>query len=198
MGRQTLWLSPNIIMDVLEKLKIYMGYIVNCIFINSGNDEELFLNEMYKMIENDIEINFDSERFYLLEFKSIEFNNIYFNIDNFNTPLDLLVMIRDLIRHERMDENIKNHKYLIHFRKFKDNVFLEDKADSLRIEAYLQMHGFLRNPIKIRIYLINKRVEIANKIKKMEDEDEIIQLKIQDYRIQNVLKAIEMRTIQTY
>lgn len=185
-------------MDVLEKLKINMGYIVNCIFINSGNDEESFLNEMYKMMENDIGINFDSERFYLLEFKSIESNIIYFNIDNFNTPLDLLVLIRDLIRHGRMDENIKNKKYLIHFRKFKDNVFLEDKENSLRIEAYLQMHGFLRNPIKIRIYLVNKRVEIANKMKKTQDEDEIIKLKIQDYRIVCVLKAIEKRTIQSY
>lgn len=187
-------------MDVVGKLKINMGYIINCVFTNSGNDEETFLDDMYKMIEYDIGINFDSERFYLMDFKNMDSNIIYFNIDNFNTPLELLVMIRDLIKHGRMEENIKNKKYLIHFRKFKDNVFLEDKENTLRIEAYLQMHGFMRNPIKIRIFLINKRVELMNRLKnaKATDEDEMIKLKIQEYRIACILKAIEKRTIQSY
>lgn len=186
-------------MDVLDRLKINMGYIIKCIYVNSGNDEALFLSELYKLIENDIGINFDSERFYLLDFKLNDSNIIYYDIDTFNTPLDLLVMIRDMIQHGRMDENIKNKKYLIHFRNFQDNVFLEDKENTLRVEAFLQAHSFMRNPIKIRVFLVNKYVEILNQIKTPEiDEVLLIKLKIQKYRIECIIHAIESRTIRSY
>lgn len=186
-------------MDVLEKLKINMGYVVHCVFVNCGNDENVFLDEMYKLIENDIGVNFDSERFYLLDFKINSSNIIYFDIDMFNTPLDLLVMIKDLIQHGRMDENIKNKKYLIHFRNFEGNVHLEDKNNVLRVEAYLQMHGFMRNPVKIRVSLINKYVEILNKLHEPTiEETALIRLKIQKYRVECILRAIEARTIRSY
>lgn len=186
-------------MDVLGKLQINMGYIVGCVFANSGNgDEEVFLEAMFKMIEHDIGINFDSERFHLLDFRHNWNNIVYFDIDYFNTPLELLVMIRDLIKHGRMSENIKNKKYLIHFRDFKQNVFLEDKENTLRVEAFLQAHSFMRNPIKIRIFLVNKYVSISNTLKDDKVfEVDLIKLKIQLYRIECVLVEIEKRTIQT-
>jgi len=186
-------------MDILEKLKINMGYIVNCVFINCENDESTFLTEMYKLVENDIGVNFDSERFYLLEFKMVDSNVVYFNIDYFNTPLELLIMIKELIQHGRMNENIKNKKYLIHFRNFEDNVFLEDRDSTLRVEAYLQMHNFMHNPIKIRVFLINKCVDIKNKLKDPAlEETTAIKLNIEKYRIECILHAIEARTIQSY
>jgi hypothetical protein len=184
-------------MDVLNRLVINMGYIIKCVFVNSDNDEDVFLDQMYKMIEYDIGINFDCERFYLMEFRNLDSNIIYFDIDNFCTPLELLILVRDLIKHGRMEENIKNKKYLIHFRKFYDNVYLEDKENTLRIEAFLQMHGFIRNPMKIRIFLINKRVELMNRLKHTGDEEELIKLKTEEYRIVCILKAIEKRTIQS-
>jgi hypothetical protein len=186
-------------MDVLEKLKMNMGYTINCVFVNCGNDEESFLEEMFKLIENDIGVNFDSERFYLLDFKINDSNIIYFDIDFFNAPLDLLVMIKELIQHGRMDENIKNKKYLIHFRNFEDNVYLEDKNNTLRVEAFLQMHSFMRDPTKIRVFLINKCVEIMNRLQDPDiEESALIRFKIQKYRTECVLRAIEERTIQTH
>ena len=155
------------------------------------------MNEMFKLVENDIGINFDSQQFYFLKYELIDDSKLYFNIDCDNTPKELLKMIIKLIELRRMEQNIKNKKYLIHFRVFKGKVYLEDKENTLRIEAYLQLHNYLRNPFTtIRIDLIKRLLNIKNKLKNEDeiDEDEIISCKIQEYRIKAILKAIEERT----
>lgn len=177
-------------MDVLETLKLHMGYIVGDIFSRVGPSK--FFDEMYNLIKHDIGINFDSSHFYLLNYKLIDENNVYFKIDQPFVPRGLLMMIRNLIKHSRMKENIKNSKYLIHFREFRDEVYLEDKENTLRVEAFMQMHQYVSHPIKIRIYLINKLVSIKNKIKN--GGSDVIPLKIQLYRIEMILKAIEKNT----
>lgn len=184
-------------MDVLNTLKTNMGHIVTEIFTKC-NDQEEFLNEMYKLIEYDIDINFDSLYFYLLDYKQIENNKIYFDITNPHTPRQLLIMIRNLITHNRMKENIKNKNFRIHFRDFVDEVKLENKENTLRIEAFMQMHRLCKNPITIRIFLINKHNELIHKIKKTDDMNDIIQYKIHKFRIEQILKTIEMYTIQEY
>lgn len=192
-------------MDVVEKLKLHMGFIVGVVFARVGNDEDEFLKEMYKMIECDIGINFDSEHFYLMDYKKVQDNLIYFDINSPHTPRDLLVVTRDLVKHSRMKENIKNKKYLIHFRDFKDEVYMEDKENTLRVEAFLRMHQFVRNVMKIRIFLINKLVEIRNSIKNPSDDDdpsdcqrELIRRKIQRFRVETILKAIEANTVHVH
>lgn len=176
-----------------------MGHIVTEIFSRCDTQEE-FLNEMYKMIEFDIGINFDSLRFYLLDYRKVDQNNIYFTITNPHTPRDLLVMVKNLITHCRMKENIKNKSFRIHFRDFIDEVHLEDKQNTLRTEAFMQMHKLCNNPIIIRIFLINKHTEIRNKIKKLNDGDitRLIQYRIHKFRIEQILKTIEMYTIREY
>jgi hypothetical protein len=178
-----------------------MGHIVSEIYSRCKNQEE-FLDEMYKMILFDIGINFDSLNFYLMDYKKIEDNQIYFTITNPHTPRDLLVMIKNLITHSLMKENIKNKSFRIHFRDFVDEVKLEDKENTLRVEAYMQMHRLCTNPTMIRIYLINKHTEICNAIKKLGDTEpdiaELIQYRIHKFRIEQILKTIEMYTIPEY
>lgn len=186
-------------MDIRDTFKTHMNYIVGCFFNNVGGSEVKLMDEMYKMIENDISINFDSQHFYLLKYELIDDNKLYFDIDCNNTPNDLLKMIINLIEHRRMEQNIKNKKYLIHFRIFKGKVYLEDKTNTLRIEAYLQLHNYIHNPFTtIRIDLVNRLLKLNNKLKNEAelDEDTIIQYKIQAYRVKAILRAIEGRTTQ--
>lgn len=184
-------------MDVRDTLKTHMNYIVGCFFSNVGGSEELLMKEMYKLIENDISINFDSQHFYFLKYELIDSNKLFFEIDCNNTPKELLKMIVNLIELRRMEQNIKNKKYLIHFRVFKGKVYLEDKTNILRVEAYLQLHNYLRTPFTtIRIDLINRLLNLNNKLKNEENLEEIdvISYKIQVFRIKAILKAIEART----
>jgi hypothetical protein len=101
-----------------------------------------------------------------------------------------------------MKENIKNKSFRIHFGDFVDEVKLEDKENTLRVEAYMQMHRLCTNPTMIRIYLINKHTEICNAIKKLGDTEpdiaELIQYRIHKFRIEQILKTIEMYTIPEY
>jgi hypothetical protein len=183
-------------MDVLETLKLHMNYIVECIFNNVGNDEEKVLDEMYSLICSDISINFDSKCFYLLKYEMLDISKLYFNIDYEKTPKDLLKMIINLIELRRMEQNIKNKSYLIHFRVFKGKVYLEDKSNTLRVEAYLQLHNYFRQPFMVRLDLIKRLLNVRNKLRTPDDieESEIINYKVQEYRIIAILKAIEERT----
>ena len=185
-------------MDVLNTLCLHMGYIVKCVFTRVENDEKKFLDEMYRMIEYDIGINFDSNQFFMMDYKKIDQNVIGFHINDPFIPVDLLVMIRNLIRHSRMKQNIKNKSYLIHFREFKDEIHLEDKENTLRVEAFMNMHQFMTNPLSIRVYLIKKLVELKNKLKQARDNEAKIQCKIQMYRVETILKSIEKNTILEY
>ncbi len=188
-------------MDVLQTLKLHMGHIVTEIY-SRCKDQNEFLDEMYKMILFDIGINFDSLNFYLLDYKKIEDNQIYFDITNPHVPRDLLVMVKNLITHCRMKENIKNKNFRIHFRDFVDEVQLEDKENTLRIEAYMHMHNLCTNPVIIRIYLIRKHDEVVNAIKKLGDTgndiSKLIQYRIHKFRIEQILKTIERYTILEY
>ena len=189
-------------MDVLQTLKLHMGHIVTEIF-STCNNQQQFLDEMYNIILYDIGINFDSHYFYLMDYKKLDQNKIFFDITNPHVPRDLLIMIKNLICHGRMKENIKNKKFRIHFRDFVDEVHLENKKNTLRVEAYMQMHKLCTNPVLIRIYLINKHTDIKNKIKRlsMNDEEDItklIQLRTHKFRIEQILKTIQMYTIRSY
>lgn len=183
-------------MDVLNTLKSNMSYIVGSVFANVNNDHDRFLDEMYKMIEFNIGINFDSSNFYLLDYTKLDQNMINFSIDDQFVPVELLIMIKNLIKHNRLKENIKNKKYLIHFRDFADEVMLEDKQNTLRVSAFIQMHKFFTDPIKIRIFLINKLVGLQTELRNCgENNLRMIDYKIQIYRVKAVLKAIEKNTV---
>lgn len=183
-------------MDVRDTLKLHMNYIVGCFYKNVGGCDDKIMDEMYTLIENDININFDSKYFYFLKYELIDTSKLKFDIDLNNTPKDLLKMIVNLIELQRMEQNIKNKAYLIHFRGFKGKVYLEDKENTLRIEAFLQLHNYIMQPFTtIRVYLIKKLLELKNKLKNdIEDEDLYISYRVQQYRIMAILKAIEERT----
>lgn len=176
-------------------LKMAMGFIVENVFINVGNDENQFLEELYKIVENEFNINFDSKRFYLLSYKLINTNKLFFVIDRNRTPHKLLTMILGLIVNRRMEENIKNKAYLIHFRDFRDNVHLEDDDNELRREMFVQAHGFVRNSMTVRVFLVRKLLAIRNKLAKTGDENEELSLLQQQYRINCILGEIEAHTL---
>jgi hypothetical protein len=189
-------------MEVLKILKLHMGHIVTEIYSRCNTQQE-FLDEMYNIILFDIGINFDSQYFYLMDYKKLGQNNIYFNITNPHVPRDLLIMIKNLITHGRMKENIKNKNFRINFRDFIDEVKLEDKENTLRVEAYMQMHKLCTNSVMIRIYLIGKHTELVNNIKKLlfntdHDVAKLIQFRIHKFRIEQILKTIQMYTIHAY
>lgn len=182
--------------DILDILKNNSAHIVGNIFRNVQRNEETLLNEMYNMIVYDIDINFDSKSFYLLKYEFCNISKLYFDIDYKRTPKELLEMIIKLVEQRRMDQNIKNKLYLIHFRGFKGKVYLENQNNDLRRELFLQLHHFIREPLKIRIFLLRKLLKVKNELKnKLIDENEMIQLKIQEYRIKLILKSIEKQTI---
>jgi hypothetical protein len=183
-------------MDVKKILKTHMNHIVGCFFANVNGDETKIMDEMYKLIENDIDINFDSKHFYFLKYELIESSKLLFNIDLNTTPKELLKMIVNLIELQRMEQNIKNKAFLIHFRGFKGKVYLEDKENTLRIEAFLMLHNYLRTPFTtIRIFLVKKLLEIKNRLKDDTiEENDYISCKIQEYRIMAILRAIEKHT----
>jgi hypothetical protein len=172
-----------------------MGHVVGAVFASVNNDPKRFLDEMYKMIECDIGINFDSEHFYLMNYKENGNNVLFFNINDPLTPTELLIMIRDLAKHGRMKDNIKNKKFLIHFREYDGDVLLEDKENTLRVEAFMTMHQFFTNPNDIRVFLVKKLIELKNKLPKLDSQDDTIRYKIQLYRVETILKAIEANTI---
>lgn len=183
-------------MDVRDILRRHMNYIVGS--IHSNVDSTTIMDEMYKLIENDININFDSKHFYLLKYEMIDNTKLMFEIDLNNTPKELLKMIVNLIELQRMEQNIKNKSFLIHFRGFKGKVYLEDKDNTLRIEAFIQLHNYMRNPFMIRIFLVEKLLDIRNKLKVTnDDETDFVLFKIQEYRILAILNAIEKRTINS-
>lgn len=186
-------------MDVRDTLNIHMNYIVGCFFKNVGGDESLIMDEMYKLIENDIGVNFDAERFFFLNYDKIDNSKLYFDIDCNSTPKELLRMITNMVELRRMEQNIKNKVNLIHFRGFKGKVYLETQEQTLRVEAYLQLHNYIRNPFAtIRVDLIKRLLDIKEKMKNEDNAEEtlIVSYRIQMYRLMVVLKAIEECTSQ--
>jgi hypothetical protein len=181
-------------MDVLKTLSLYMRYITGGVFGAVGNDETKFLNELYKMIEYPIGINFDSKSFFIMTYKKNQDNIIGFDLTDPFIPVGLLIMTRNLVKNYRMKENIKNKSYRIHFREFRDEVYLEDSENTLRVEAFMSAHEYIINPILIRIFLINKLVQLRSSLK-LEDQIHMIQHKTQIHRVEVILKAIEMNTV---
>lgn len=126
-------------MDVRRALVQEMPYIVNCIYRNVGHDAFALVNAFYQLAEETISVNFDSENFYLTRYENRETTKLHFPICKQDTPSFLVHMILDMIKLGRMKQNIKNSDYLIHFRVFHDKVFLEDPANTLRTEAFLEV-----------------------------------------------------------
>lgn len=179
-------------MDVKLTLVNNMEYIVGAIIDEIGNDD--ILENMYEVITHNIDINFDSSYFYFFEYKQMLSSKIKFKIDMKKTPTPILKMLIDLIEYQRMNENIKNKLYMIHFRKFNDKVYLEDKNNTIRKHMFLQLHKYIDDDI--HVFLINKLTDLENKIKNIDDgDDDYVMLKIQEYRCKTILLALEDHTI---
>jgi len=171
--------------DVKKVLVENMGYIVRSIV--SAVDEGSVLDAMYEIVEQNIDINFDSSHFYFFNYNTMGTTRVKFKIDMDETPKGILLMLIDLIENHRMDENIKNKLYNIHFRKLKDKVYLEDKHNTIRISMWRNLQTYYKEDI--RVYLINKLTSIQNKIKNSSDDEKVTQ-KVFEYRCKMILNAL--------
>lgn len=188
--------------DVKKILEDNMWYIVKDSFeeyqkVQGVNyNDDAFLEEWYKIFLYDIDINFDRSQFFFLPYTSEE-NIIKFNISD-EMPSDLKKMILYLIENKLMKENIKNKNYRIHFRVFTDRMLLEDSENTLRKKAFIELHRYLYEPDKIKVFLIRKLLKVRNDIIAYDDdgdEDNYIRLLITKRSLELVIKEIEDCTV---
>lgn len=155
---------------------------------NFVTDQE-FLDELFKLIDNDIDINFDSESFYFLSYKYLKTSKLYFPINREDTPLDILEGLLEIVENNHMRENIKNKKFLIHFRNYKYRMNFEDGDNSIRKALFLHASLQMDNPPYIFTYLIRKLNEYENK-----DTNENVGLLTSIFRIKAILRTLFKHT----
>lgn len=163
-------------MDVKNAIVENMFTIVKQVYNRIDKNDNDFLEECFKLVVNDIDINLDSEKFYLLSYKIMDEHQIYFEYFK-DANKDFLSCIKNLIRgQKRMTENIKNKHHKIHFRIFKDNVELEDYENTIRIEFFKNILLFVYDKKNVFKFLVNKLVHYENKVstytQKQADEEE--------------------------
>lgn len=129
-------------------------------------DDDAFLEECFKFIENDIDLNIDSQNLYLLPYSMIKKNEIYYEYfkDKNNKLLKCIKKIIDTER--KMNENIKNKNHRIHYRVYKDNVYLEDAENTIRNNFFLYTTNVLEKKTYILSFMLNKMYTYENKKKK--------------------------------
>ena len=172
-------------MEIKEILLENMNCIVKQIYNREENISDMkYLESIYSLIENDIEMNIDSDKLYFLSYSLMDRHEIYFRyFKDLNTKI--LTLIESLIIGDnRMLENIKNKHHRIHFRLFKDNVNLESPDNKIRIEFFFQSIRFLKDNESIFNFLINKLLTLENKVKKQTE------IKINDLVVIKRLKII--------
>ena len=141
-----------------------------------------FINEM---VNNDIDINFDSSEFHMFGPKSI----ITININEY-TPIILLKVILKTIQDNDMSDTIRNSNNKIHFRTFKKKHLLDSEMDSIRKEIILCLCSFYPYQ-KIVNILVKKLVETINEIKNNEtDETQMCRLSVRKNRIKRIIKIL--------
>jgi hypothetical protein len=165
-----------------------IDYILPHIKSHFVTDQE-FLDELFKLIDNDIDINFDSESFYFLSYKQLKTSKLYFPINRDDTPLDILEGLMEIIENNHMRENIKNKKYLIHFRNYKYRMNFEDSDNTIRKKLFLHASLQLDNPSYIFTYFVRKLNEYENK-----DTTEHVELLTSIFRIKEILRTLFKHT----
>lgn len=153
-------------MELKSVLVEIMPLIVNQIYNRQKYDSDKeFLDECYTLVENDIDLNIDSRFVYLLSYSMMNKNEIYFEYFK-DGNMKLLNCIKKIIDTDRkMTENIKNKNHRIHYRVYKDNVYLEDDENTLRKHFFLHVVNVLDKKTFILNYLLDKLYNIENKSK---------------------------------
>ena len=146
---------------------------------NTLND---FINEM---INNDIDINFDSSEFNLFGPKSI----IKLTISE-KTPILLLKEILKAIEDNDMSDTIRNSNNKIHFRTFKKKYLLDCELDLIRKELILCLSFFYYHE-NILNCLVKKMLETVNEIKNNQtDETRMCRLSVRKNRIKRLITIL--------
>ena len=152
-----------------------------------GNSDNIsFLEKLYDIyIKADININFDSSRFYITKEK----NDLGIPI-NETTDVALLRTIVNLIEQREMGENIKNVSSRIHFREYKNNVILDSKFNTIRCAAFLVATTFISIEYILE-FLITKRMVLLNDILRFENEsDDKCTAQQFEYRVKCIFKTL--------
>lgn len=186
--------------DVLSILCENMPYIIKKSYTKYKDEQgekfedDLFLEEWFKIFSYDIDINFDSSLFFILPYTAVP-NIIHFEINNI-MPIVLRQMILYLIEKKLMKENIKNQNYRIHFRVFEDRMTLDDPKNQLRKAAFVEMHRYIKDQERIRIFLVKKLIEVRNKLMLLTDdeEDEVVKMQQIKRSVELVIQSIEEHT----
>ena len=159
-------------------------FFVKNLFENS-KDVKDFLNSLYEIyIISEIDINFDSDNFYIT--RNICDKGI--KIDQ-NLDLKLLIIIQKLIEEKLMLDNIKNNLNKIHFRLYKYNSNLDNKNGELRKNIFFVTTNFIKIDIIFK-FLVEKRIEVLNLLKFQVDN---ILLKKQNYRLEEIINFLKLK-----
>jgi hypothetical protein len=184
-------------MDVKTNLLNDMNVIVSQIIKrNSFSTDYEIMNECFKLIENDIEMNFDSQKLYFLSYSMMDKHELYFEYFKNPTP-GITSLIKSLIETNiRMSDNIKNKHHRIHFRVFKDNILLEDSENDFRVEFFKQLTMFLNQKEYLFKYLMGKLLEYEKQIIDDQGNDTDIEPYVVLNRIQVILSKLAKHIYQ--
>lgn len=140
----------------MERLVESVPYITRLI-VKPTFDETMA--SMQHLLQNDIEINFDSETFYLTKDTT---DGVSFPMDSRYLPKKFFQFVLDSILQHHMSENIKNTQNRIHFRGFKYNVKFENKENVLRIALFRELTLVAYHPDRVLTFLFNRLTEVQN------------------------------------
>ena len=66
-----------------------IDYFLKHVKTHFHSDQE-YLEELFKLVHHDIDINFDSKHFYMIQYKYMNTHKLYFPVNEEDTPLEIL------------------------------------------------------------------------------------------------------------
>jgi hypothetical protein len=163
------------------------------VIIQNSTSERNPLDMIYKTMNQDIWVHFDSAKFFI--FKDNDTVHIPINI---MTKTPILRMILWLIESRGMSENIRNAENRILFRVYKGNAKLDSSDNSLRNELWTSLVGNVDGELTygdVWSYLARKRATLMGTVETMDvadENEEQYQSKIVELlRLESALKHFE-------
>lgn len=176
-----------------KKVLIDNMYVIVRQIYNKDPDisDKEFLDNTFTIVINNIDINIDSQKLYFLEYSKLDTNCIYFEYLDY--PIKPILKEIVNIISNKMCEHIKNKHHRIHFRVFKDNVYMEDEQNSIRTSFFKYCTCFLNDSGSIFKYFVHKLLHYENIIREKSDDinpkKKIEYLVIMD-RIKKIISAL--------
>ena len=155
-------------------------------FIKNNGLSQNEINEFLEIIINeDIDINFDSSTFFLFGKNS----RIKISIND-KTPKILLQSILDTITKNDMGDTIRNSSNKIHFRTYKHKYLLDSESDEIRKCLTKSLCAYVPKEF-VQNKLVEKMIQILNIIKQPDTEDsDMCRLTVRQVRVERLIEFL--------